>query len=331
MISIFDDITKKYEPGDFIEFKYFTDDSDIITLKGQILSIYDDSLKIKTSDNEFLVSFTMVTKHYSKSSINNLSVRLLLKDIWKNLIFREVKTVKTKDPYIVTYQYLNNSNFVRTEKFRSLSEAQRVVPYEYNRNIQVHYRDYFGFTTDRTIRNNDIHYNQEIFFSKKCYGELSLSGETITGEFSYRRGFKTVPPRPKQYICGLVEHGEKGLFYRKWFICSKEFLTLWTMICEPDHYSLKNRLDGKYVTKTLDEILQEVDGSHYYDGYQDHYNPVGDPTNENGYRVYNVENVILYEPDIYQKIILSIFNPNALNDGLYDYGEKIKNDLVWMK
>jgi len=320
-----DNIIKKYEPGDFIEFNYFTDDNDIITLKGKILSIYDETIKVRTFNNECVIPFSMVTKHYSKTSINNLSVRLLLKDIWKNLIFREVKTVKTKDPYMATYQYLNKCNFVRTEKFRSLAEAQQVVPYEYNRNIQVHYRDYFGFTTDRTIRNNDIHYNQEIFFSKKCYGELNLFGETITGEFAYRRGFKNVPPRTKQYICGLVEHGEKGLFYRKWFICSKEFLTLWTMICEPDHYSLKNRLDGKYVTKSLEEILEEVDGHHYLsngEGYQDE---------DNDYRVYNVENVILYEPDIYQKIILSIFNPTSLNDGLYDYGEKIKNDLVWMK
>lgn len=325
MISISDNIIKKYEIGDFIEFKYFTDDTDVLKLRGKILSIYEESLKIKTADNEFLVSYAMVITHYPKSSIDRLTIRVLLKDLWKNFIFREVKTVKTKDPYMVTYQYLNKDGFVRTQKFITSAEAQKVVPYEYNKNIQVHYRDYFGFTNDRTIRNNDIHYNQEIFFSKKCYGELNLYGETITGEFSHRRGFKTVPPRTKQYICGLVETGEKGLFYRKWFICSKEFLTLWTMICEPDHYSLKNRSDGKYITKSLDEILEEVDGNHYSyelrkksDKYED-------------YRIYNIENAILYETDIYQKIILSIFNPTVLKDELYDYGEKIKNDLAWMK
>ncbi len=331
-----------YETGDYIEFKYFN--SATLTggiLKGKITNCSNpDLLEVnpipdQLPDREYnylniiWISPSSITKHYPRSTIKHLSVRLILKDLWKLFIFREVKTIKAKDPYLVTYQYVNNSGFVRTEKYRNLSEAQRKVPYENNRNIEVHYRDYFGFSTDQTIRNNDIYYNQEIFFSKKCYGELNLDGKTITGEFSSRRGFKTVPPRAKQYICGLVEHGEKGLFYRKWFICSKEFLTLWTMICEPDHFILKQKKDGKYVTKTLSDILKDLDGIHY------------DVTNsdillvdkQNQFRIYNIENQIIYIPDIYQKVVQAMFNPRGLSesDGLHDYSEKIKRDLMWMK
>jgi len=321
-----------YQPGDFIEFKHFTslDSSETANTvyKGKILDSSDlDLLEVMTDNNNIWISPSAITKHYPLSSELRLSIRLLLKDIWKDFIFREVKTIKTKDPYMATYQYVNNSGFVRTKKYRNLTDAHRKVPYEYKKNIQVHYRDYFGFTTDRTIRNNDIYYNQEIFFSKKCYGELNLDNNHITGEFSYRRGFKTTPPRSKQYICGLVENGEKGLFYRKWFICSKEFLTLWTMICEPDHYSLKYKKDNKYVTKSLIDMLGELDTSHYDSTNTDL--PLEEQQKK--YTVYNIEYQALYIPDLYQRVVLAIFNPSRLKDDIYDYPSKIKNHLIWMK
>ena len=283
----------------------------------------DDERKI---NNSIWINPGTIIHHYPVDSIKHLSVRLVLRERWRNFIFREVKTIKAKDPYLVSYHYINDSGFNRVKKFKTVTEAQREVPYELSKNINVHFKDYFGFTTDRTIRNNDIHYNQEIFFSKKCYGELNLNGDVITGDYSIRRGFKSIPPRPKQYVCGLVENGEKGLFYRKWFICSHEFLTLWTMICEPDHYSLKKKIDNKYVTKKLDEIMEELDGTHY------------DVTNSSddidlikkNYVYYNVENLILYIPDIYQRVIKAIFNPSALVDEWFDYGAKIKSDLIWM-
>ena len=328
-----------YKEGDFIEFKQFTsyDAMDLTTSttnnivkKGRIINCSNlDLLEVMPIDGDSIIwiSSSSIIKHYPRTKTRQLSIRLLLKEIWKNFIFREVKTVKTKDPHMVTYQYVNNSGFVRSEKYPTLVDAQKKVPYEYSKNIQVHYRDYFGFTTDRTIRNNDIYYNQEIFFSKKCYGELNLDNKNITGEFSYRRGFKTVPPNAKQYICGLIEHGEKGLFYRKWFVCSDEFLTLWTMICEPDHYSLKYKKDNKFVTKSLEEILNDLDASHYDSTNSD----VSVKTMQKQFEVHNIEYQALYIPDLYQKVILAIFNPIALEDDLFDYTNQIKSDLMWMK
>ena len=316
-----------YEVGDYIEFKHLITEEDVITYKGKIVSILNNNISIKTEEGDITVTKNDIIKHYPHSSIPYLSIRVLLKELWKNFIFREVKTIKTKDPFMISYQYVNNSGFIRTDRYRNSYEAEKKVPYEYHKNLQVHYKDYFGFTTDRTIRNNDIYYGQEVFFSKKCYSELNFEGDPITGEFSFRRGFKTVCPRAKQYLCGLVENGEKGLFYRKWFICSKEFLTLWTIICEPDHYSLKNKTDGKYVPKSLNEILTELDGSHYNSTNSD----MNIKEMQKNYKVNNIESAIIYSPDLYQKVMLSIFNPGALSDELYNYPEKIKSDLMWMR
>ena len=303
-------------------------------------SQFPNSVSCNFLDNEILeeniwISTSSVTKHYSSAVIKRLTPRLLLKEKWKNFIFREVKTAKSRDQFSVTYNYLNESGFVRYERFAGLLEAQRVVPYELSKNIQIHYKDYFGFTTDQIIRNNDIYSNQEIFFSKKCYSELNLNGEVITGEFTGRRGFKTIPPKPKQYICGLVENGEKGLFYRKWFICSQEFLTLWTMICESDHFSLKTKRNGNLVTKNLSEILKELDTSHYNPENNSDSKTDNKTEGKENEEFPNVENYALYIPDLYQKIARAVFEndcltgPKKASDDPYDYSTKFRNDIMW--
>nr|QBK91461.1 MAG: uncharacterized protein LCPAC302_00810 [Pithovirus LCPAC302] len=316
-----------YEPGDYVEFKSFNSEShEYKLLKGQISNINDDLYEIKLYNKSGIcwINPLAIIKHYPLSSISYLSMRLIFKSLWKDFIFREVKIIKTKEPYLITYQYVNDSGFVRTESFTNLPAAYRTVPVELHKNIQIHYRDFFGFTTDRPVRNNDD-YSQDIFFSKKCYGELNLSGNPVTGNFSNRRGFKSVPPEKRQYICGLAEIGEKGPFYRKWFFCSKEFLTLWTMVCETDHYSLRKNIEGKYIPKTFNELTKELDTSYY------------DITNrkiiiedmKKGYQVHSVENSALYL-NIYLKIAKLLF----CQDNVYDpfsIDDKIIKDIMWMK
>lgn len=327
-------LSNNYKSGDYITFNHFSafSDQEYSLCRGKIVDTTNpDLLEVnifRSSDNNLgetivWVNPLSIVDHYTEETIKRLSVRLLLKEKWKDFIFREVKTVKTKDPYLITSQYVNSSGFVRTNPNRNVFESQVLYRNRYAdlNTPQTHYRDYFGFTTDRPIRNNDIYYNQEIFFSKKCFSELELVGSRVSGNFSHRRGYNGVPPAARQYVCGLVEQGEKGLFYRKWFICSKEFLTLWTMICESDHYSLKRRQDGEYVSKTLEEIMREVDTSHY--------NMVSLSGNTGREFIsYNLESVALYAPDTYSKLILAIFCPERFDGDWSNYAEKLRIDML---
>ncbi len=333
-----------YNIGDCIEFKCFTqsnipDSFEYIICNGKIIGNIDpDLLEVQVYDytkKDFTggiswVNPVSISKHYPKEKIPQLTPRIILKDIWKDLVFREIKTVKVKDQQFITYDYINDAGFIRTEQYLSIESAIRYIDPNKENNIYTHYKDYFGFTTYQSLRNNDIYSNQEIFFSRKCYCELNLSGRSITGNFSLRRGFKSIPPHKKQYICGLVETGEKGLFYRKWFICSKEFLTLWTMICESDHYSLKNKTEEGYITKSLDELMQELNTRDYclaFDGNID----ISDLKEK--YHSYNIETVALYIPNIYQIIALSLFKTSKSNipDIYPTYEDRLRTDLVWMK
>ena len=253
---------------------------------------------------------------------------------------------------MVTCDCVNAYGFIRTKIFKTVDEAKSQLHFTYHDNIKVHYRDYYGFTTHRTIRNNDIYENREIFFSRKCYGELNLNERTITGNFSLRRGFKTIPPQRSQYVCGLVEMGEKGLFYRKWFMCSKEFMVLWTMVCNPDHYSLKI---GKNI-KTLKSLLEELKPNDTNTGIMsqmftslnivssvtnlcetDTTNAITNNINEFGRFNGNTESILIYFPDIYYNIARLMFDKKYLSDlesnnNIYpSHIERFENDITWMK
>lgn len=214
-----------------------------------------------------------IVRHCPKSKVKTITFREGLKAIWSEFVFREVKTVikQQSDLLDVEYVYLSKSQgdlwnggsvdtdgLVKEKKFPSLKEAFTAVPKTFHRNIRGKYRNYYGFTTSSTVRDNDPYGGGEIFFSKKCHSELNLGFEP-TGRFSRLHSELTWPPRSGQLICGLVEKGEKGLFYRKWFVCSRQFLTLWTMICCANHPSFKTLNSDQ--TKSFKQMLVELDTS----------------------------------------------------------------------
>ena len=154
---------------------------------------------------------------FSHKNISKITPRLIIKNLWKNLVFREVKVSKSKRIKKIEYFYINNEGLERSKIYNTIEEAKKEVPEKYHRNIIISYYDYYGFTTQTALRNNDKYYDREIFFSKKCYAELNFDQDNPTLDFYYNneKHLNDVPPVTDQLICGLVENGEKGLFYRK--------------------------------------------------------------------------------------------------------------------
>ena len=282
---------------------------------------------------------------YPEKIVKHITPRLALKHIWKDLIFREVKTTKSSNIRGVYYNYINKSGFPRTKKFSSYEDAVRNVEPDYHRNIRVHYDEYFGFTGDRVVRNNDPYYDKEIFFSKKCYSELDWADKHPTGDFLLNeRAFNHVPPKPGSLICGLVENGEKGLFFRKWFVCSREFLLLWTMICDPKDHSLienntpklsfENLQSGEDISKKVVvrikpfyKLLRELSTSGYKIDLRKDLKE-----RQRKYIVYNLERGALYYSNRYRKVAEIVFTKGQLlNQSLTDsksYSDDYKDDYT---
>lgn len=328
--------------GDIVKFKIYKDpidtrstefrkEGDFETFYGTVADISRKNSYIEVTVDEgdrrdtlpkgipIKIETRQIIQHFPRNLVRNLTPRLALKHLWKDFTFREVKTVNIKNSKLlyVEYKYVSKSGLERSLKFNSYEEACDHIDSAYHHNIVPHYEDFFGFTTEVTIRNNDVYTDKEIFFSKKCYTELDWNDHCPTGDFHlYNRGFNSVPPRPETLICGIVENGEKGLFFKKWFCCSKEFLTLWTMICQPTDPSLYSSYlqdpshcdwiperatdnTGGRTLKDLESLLKEVDTSWY--------SPTREDVSSSNFAFHNVERTALFYKSRYKEVIETVF------------------------
>lgn len=268
---------------------------------------------IFTPMNLIFINHNNIISHCCQTKLKNMTFLEGLKQIWSKLIFRTVKTIiKNSDELeIVEYVHIDENKKIQIDIYPTLKEAFHKVPKKYHRNIRGRYKEYYGFTTLSDIRQNDIYSGKEIFFSKKSHSELDLE----TGKFNKNKCDNTWPPRKNQLICGIPEQGEKGLFFRKWFICSRQFLTLWTMMFYPKHASLHNlniiRNQHIYSLKSFGELLNELDTRPLHPNYNQSLEQI-----QNRYRIINVESISLQSTDKYQIIAKMAF--------LSDEIEKIK-------
>lgn len=266
-----------------------------------------------------------VLQIYPHKLIEHLTPRIALKHLWKDLVFREIKTTKceSRDLKYVQYHYINKSGFVRIKRFRTLDQALSSVDPKHHKNITVHYAEYYGFTFDKAIRNNDKYFDREIFFSKKCYGELDFTDKTPTGDFLLNeRGFNDIPPRPGSLVCGLVENGEKGLFFRKWSICSREFLQLWTMICDIKDHSLKSQRTNKI--KPINELIEELNTNFYSPDLEKSV-----VERQEKYIFHNLERTALFYPNRYKSVCDVLFGNNFIKENTgRSYSDDYKDDLT---
>jgi hypothetical protein len=289
-----------------------------------------------------------IIQSYPKDLINHLTPRLSLKHIWKNLIFREVKTVNCGEPLYTEYRYISPTGFEQSQRFTTLEEAKRNVSTERHRNIITHYKNYYGFTTDQSLIKSDPYFDKEIFFSKKCYSELDWS-EHPTGDFYIgEKEEHTIPPIADSLICGLVEIGEKGLFFRKWFVCSKQFFILWTMVCDSKNDSLtetkqlynstRNQKEIVQKLKSFDRLMLDLDTSSYNVAYN---MKMSLSEKRHKHYVWNLEKAVLFFSDRYQKVARILFHKNHLDDRSgYSYSDdndydkfqkRLRKNLLWPK
>ena len=324
------------EDGDFVKFKFLKEDKHHICYGVVKDTSQDGYLGLGIRKHEIpeltemdcYIDRRAVLQIYPKDYVKTLTPRLALKHIWKDLTFREVKTVKPIDLLYVEHRYISKTGFETSSRFSNFEEACSIVPVEEHHNICGYYRDFFGFTTTSFLRKNDKYQNREVFFSKKCYSELDWS-EDPTGDFLIdERGFNSLPVSEGSIICGIVENGEKGLFFRKWFVCSREFLTLWSMVCDPSHHSLLERKSTgwfnqvDYKVKSFNTLLKDLDASGYSIDFK-----LSLEEKKKKDLVHNVERTALYFPNRYKKVAQVLFPEGEIKYSAFQ--KKLKENLLW--
>ena len=277
--------------NDYIKFKNLkNEEREFKVYYGRVCEINSQNGTIGVKIPEHILDFPpglpiyiekkQIIQVYNSKMVEHLTPRLSIKHLWQDFIFREVKTTKCTNLLYAEYRYIGKNGFEKIKRFATLEEATSTIPMEFHKNIVTCYEDFFGFSKCKSLKNNDMYYDKEIFFSKKCYTELDWSDDSPTGDFLINeRGYNLENPLQDAIICGIVENGEKGLFYRKWFLCSQEFMTLWTMVCDPSDSTLYendiskvDRTDWARVAKhkvvekkikSFDKLLDSLDTSYY--------------------------------------------------------------------
>lgn len=165
-----------------------------------------------------------LSKHKTEIK-TNYTLLEVLRVFWSELIFRSIKTII-------------NDDSVFYNKNKEINDKKSIrVPYN---NIG----NYYGFTNSSMINDNDNYHNVEFFFSKKCFNGIDLNINPVP-YFSMKNKISNTLPHTNQLICGIPEYGEKGMFFRKWFIPSPQFCLMWSTIMK--HNTLdNNELKNKY-------------------------------------------------------------------------------------
>lgn len=322
-----DSIYHKINLGDAVRVKVSSDDyiigkvCDIDMYKLCVLSKNTNN----TNNQEIRTwhPYTSVIQWLPRTILKSLTPVNVLRTMWKGLVFRQVKTVKLKQEYGVQYNYINNIGFPRSYIFSNMSLAKYKIPEERWNNLQPLYRDFFGFTTSENLESNDIYQGKEVFFSKKCYTEVCLR----TAMFKNERSNNTFPPKVGQIICGLVEEGEKGLFYRKWFICSHQFHTLWSLVCNPNYFKPKLDKNNRVSMETLENTKKVLDTSMYHNDWS-----LSVKETKLNYQIYNYETDALFIDDVYLNIFKVLFQGKTQVEGIYDDSEfrhEFWNNIMW--
>lgn len=165
-------------------------------------------------------------------TVDSSRYKELLKKNLGNLVFRRVHDV-THGEHLGSWYYTHQN---RTP----ISNDEEFSSEEYDKNIVHEYKS-FTFTTTRTaLRPNDPLDGKWISGHSGSFVELDIYRWVLV------RKRTTVPPRPKDLVCGILDKTKNKPTFYKWFICSEQFYRMWTIImCGTVDFKVNDKEDLK--------------------------------------------------------------------------------------
>lgn len=169
-------------------------------------------------------------------------LRERVRDKLKTLVFRRVYSVTQFQAFKI--QYHTTPDESRRVSPNSASFTDR----EWERNVECHYRKYYGWSSKTSLRSNDSFPDRHIFYEKKNFGSFDPIHFRIEPDASAQ---SEVAPRQGDLLCGIVKSDAGGkLYYSKWFICSEQFYRAATLMLYDTHESFIKAEQKKCGAKT---------------------------------------------------------------------------------
>jgi hypothetical protein len=163
-------------------------------------------------------------------------------------IFRRVKSIVTFAPKVYKVMGVDDTGEVKVMDTVSESNDHTLSREIIEQNTIELCSQYSFFVGGKTLRPNDTLEGITI------KGVKPKKVDVVVDHLSTRvcgRAESEVMPRHNDLICGKVEKGEKGYFFSQWFICSDQFMRMWTAILYPECLALGERDDDEFVRRRL--------------------------------------------------------------------------------
>ena len=178
---------------------------------------------VKTHKIQFAIKREDIQR-FKNAKTDGERFKYLLRGLWKDLVIRKVKFVKTPNKVMCISRYAMDKNG-NVDHQRSSSLMQIPETIGKDEFYEQSYSNYYGFASKFGNDQKDIYFHRENY----CGLDLDINctcRSSIWG--NHQGGF--APPLPGQYVCGTIEHGEKGPCFDEWFICSDQFFHFWKFL-----------------------------------------------------------------------------------------------------
>jgi len=186
-----------------------------------------------------------------------LSLRQSLSDSMKNLVFRKIKSVGCYEEDFLGKKYFYPID--GASACCNVSEGEEVSK---PKNVDLRYSRYIFYTEMDILRANDKYRKQQIVGLKSG----ACSFDFVHGKFEKVNNISL--PKRGDIVCGLVspplrdqsqsQNQYKNPIFTQWFVCSEQFLMLWTAITYNAHSSFEGKV-GKNLKAFMIEKLSTND------------------------------------------------------------------------
>jgi len=198
---------------------------------------------------------------FNKPMTDGDKFKIMLRGLWKDLVVRKIEGVITKEKDILSVHKItiDNEGCLHNEMEGLVGlNGTKTHEDEDKALYENSYDHFFGFASSWKTSKHD-NCNGKIYFQQNKYNSFDFNIHK-TGYFGDIGNFTCgyISPLKGQYICGIVEKGPKGFFYKKWFSCSPQFVNFWSFL-------MSNR------TPDINALLKSVDTRCYsvFDNFKD--------------------------------------------------------------
>lgn len=182
------------------------------------------------------MSLSKTAHNHITSAIREYGDQLVFRRVFRNHHSSPIYSVESNESGIY------KTSTTPYQRFRyPKTDAELNVTTEWSKN-------FYSITNFRSLRNNDEFDGETIIARSEnfmSFNPISFEMEDVGKDSS---GWVPLP-RPKgivarfsgDLICGTVSRTKSGKpFYMEWFLCSEQFLRLWTLLMYKDHSSIRS-------------------------------------------------------------------------------------------